>query len=89
MRDYPVGIQDFNKLRSQGYVYVDKTAFVWQMARMGGYYFLSHPRRFGKSLFLSTLDYLFQAKEEIFKGLYIHERWDWSKTNPIVKISLY
>ena len=87
MRDYPVGIQDFNKLRSQGYVYVDKTAFVWQMARMGGYYFLSRPRRFGKSLFLSTLDYLFQAKEEIFKGLYIHERWDWSKTNPIIKIS--
>ena len=87
MNKYPVGIQDFNKLRSQEYVYVDKTAFVWQMANHGGYYFLSRPRRFGKSLFLSTLDYLFQAKEEIFKGLYIHERWDWSKTNPIIKIS--
>ena len=87
MRDYPVGIQDFNKLRSLEYVYVDKTAFVWKMARKGGYYFLSRPRRFGKSLFLSTLDYLFQAKKELFTGLFIEDKWDWSKTNPIIKIS--
>ena len=87
MHHYPVGIQDFNKLRSQDYMYVDKTAFAWQIANRGGYYFLSRPRRFGKSLFLSTLDYLFQAKQEIFKGLYIYDKWDWTKTNPVIKIS--
>jgi Predicted AAA-ATPase/PD-(D/E)XK nuclease superfamily len=87
IQKYPVGIQDFNKLRSQNYVYVDKTSFVWQMADWGGYYFLSRPRRFGKSLLVSTLDYLFQGKKDIFEGLYIYDKWDWSKTNPVIKIS--
>jgi hypothetical protein len=84
---YPVGIQDFQKLRSQQYVYVDKTSFVWDIANWGGYYFLSRPRRFGKSLFVSTLQYLFEGKKELFEGLYIEDKWDWSKTNPIIKIS--
>jgi hypothetical protein len=57
------------------------------MADWGGYYFLSRPRIFGKSLLVSTLDYLFQGKKEIFQGLYIHEKWDWGKTNPVIKIS--
>jgi hypothetical protein len=87
MRKYPVGIQDFDKLRTQNYVYVDKTYFVHRMADWGGYYFLSRPRRFGKSLFLSTLYYLFKGKREIFEGLYIADKWDWSQTNPIIKIS--
>ena len=87
MRNYPIGIQDFQKLRSQEYMYVDKTAFVWKIAKKGGYYFLSRPRRFGKSLFLSTMDYLFQGKKELFEGLYINDQWDWSKTNPVIKIS--
>ena len=87
MKHYPVGIQDFQKLRSQNYLYVDKTAFAWQVANGGGYYFLSRPRRFGKSLFLSTLEYLFQGKEELFEGLYIKDKWDWSKKNPVIKIS--
>ena len=87
MRYYPVGIQDFSEVRKGGYVYVDKTMFVDRLFWHGKFYFLSRPRRFGKSLFLSTLDYLFQGREELFNGLYIHERWDWSKTNPIIKIS--
>ena len=87
MKKYPVGLQDFQKIRSENYVYIDKTSFVWQMANWGGYYFLSRPRRFGKSLLVSTLDYLFQAKKELFTGLDIEDKWDWTKTNPIIKIS--
>ncbi len=84
---YPVGIQDFDKLRSQNYVYVDKTTYVWQMAERGGYYFLSRPRRFGKSLLVSTLEYLFRGRKELFEGLYIADKWDWTQTNPVIKIS--
>jgi hypothetical protein len=92
IQNYPVGIQDFQKLRSENYTYIDKTSFVWKIANKGGYYFLSRPRRFGKSLFVSTLDYLFQAgsdpsKKELFEGLYIYDKWDWSQTNPVIKIS--
>ena len=84
---YPVGIQDFSELRTNGYLYVDKTAFVYKLINEGKYYFLSRPRRFGKSLFVSTLDYLFKAKKELFNGLFIEDKWDWSKTNPVIKIS--
>ena len=87
MRKYPVGIQDFSEVRKGGYVYVDKTMFIDKLFWHGKYYFLSRPRRFGKSLFLSTLDYLFQAKQDFFEGLYIYDKWDWTKTNPIIKIS--
>ena len=87
MRRYPVGIQDFSEVRKGGYVYVDKTKFIDKLFWHGKYYFLSRPRRFGKSLFLSTLDYLFQAKQSLFEGLYIDDKWDWTKTNPIIKIS--
>ena len=68
-------------------MYVDKTQFVWEMAKWGGYYFLSRPRRFGKSLLLSTLEYLHQGKKELFEGLFIESKWDWSKKNPVIKIS--
>jgi Predicted AAA-ATPase/PD-(D/E)XK nuclease superfamily len=84
---YPVGLQDFDKIRTQNYVYVDKTKYVWQLAEDGGYYFLSRPRRFGKSLFVTTMDYLFKGRKELFEGLYIADKWDWSKTNPVIKIS--
>ena len=87
MRKYPVGIQDFSEVRNNGYLYVDKTLFIDKLFQHGKYYFLSRPRRFGKSLFLSTLEYLFQSKQELFEGLYIYDRWDWSKTSPVIKIS--
>lgn len=66
---YPIGIQDFEKLRTNGYSYVDKSRFVYKLATEGEYYFLSRPRRFGKSLFLSTLEAYFQGKKELFEGL--------------------
>lgn len=86
-RKYPVGIQDFSEVRTGGYVYVDKTHFVHQLINEGKFYFLSRPRRFGKSLFVSTLDYLFKGHRELFEGLFIADKWDWTQTNPIIKIS--
>lgn len=86
-RKYPVGLQDFDKIRSQDFVYVDKTPFVHNISSQGGYYFLSRPRRFGKSLLLSTFHYLYLGRKELFEGLYIEDKWDWNRRNPVVKIS--
>ena len=68
-RLYPIGIQNFEDLRCGGYIYVDKTMLLYNLATTGKYYFLSRPRRFGKSLMLSTLDAYFSGKRELFKGL--------------------
>ena len=72
-RIYPIGIQNFEKLRKDGYVYVDKTAWVHRLMTTGSYYFLSRPRRFGKSLLISTLEAYFLGKRELFKGLAIEQ----------------
>lgn len=66
---YPVGIQSFDKIRERGYVYIDKTDIIYQLANTNKYYFLSRPRRFGKSLLISTLEAYFEGKKELFKGL--------------------
>lgn len=85
---YPIGIQDFEKLRTKGYSYVDKSRFVYKLATEGEYYFLSRPRRFGKSLFLSTLKAYFQGKKELFEGLAIYDlETEWKKY-PIFHIDL-
>jgi Predicted AAA-ATPase/PD-(D/E)XK nuclease superfamily len=84
---YPVGIQDFSEIRNGGYVYVDKTFFIEKLLNQSKFYFLSRPRRFGKSLLLSTIEYLFKAHQALFKGLYIEDKWDWNHHNPVVKIS--
>ncbi len=84
----PIGIQTFAKIREDAaYYYVDKTAFALDLARQGGYYFLSRPRRFGKSLFLDTLKELFEANESLFRGLHVHGHWDWSRPHPVIRIS--
>jgi hypothetical protein len=67
-RKMPIGIQDFEKLRSNGYVYVDKTAYVYRLAQEGNPYFLGRPRRFGKSLLLSTIKAYFLGKKELFQA---------------------
>lgn len=72
-RIYPIGIQNFEKPRKDGYVYVDKTAWVHRLVTTGSYYFLSRPRRFGKSLLISTLEAYFLGKRELFKGLAIEQ----------------
>ena len=68
---YPIGIQNFEKLRKDGYFYVDKTALLYRLVKTGSYYFLSRPRRFGKSLMISTLQAYFEGKKELFEGLAI------------------
>ena len=85
-RRLPLGIQNFRELRELDCYYVDKTAYVKRLLDEGKYYFLSRPRRFGKSLFLDTLGELFAGSEELFAGLYIHERWTWAR-HPVVRLS--
>ncbi|HCQ72958.1 MAG TPA: AAA family ATPase, partial [Rikenellaceae bacterium] len=68
---YPIGIQNFEKIRRGGFVYVDKTDLIYKIAQTGQYYFLSRPRRFGKSLLVSTMEAYFQGKKELFEGLAI------------------
>ena len=85
---YPIGIQNFEKVRNDGYVYVDKTALIYQLADTGSYYFLSRPRRFGKSLLISTMDAYFSGKRELFKGLAIEKlEQKWAK-HPILHLDL-
>ena len=87
MKKLPIGLQTFEKIRSDEFAYVDKTALLPQLAK-GGYYFLSRPRRFGKSLFLSTLKAYFQGKRELFEGLAIAElEKDWN-SYPILYLDL-
>ena len=86
MQKLPVGIQSFSELRRGGYLYVDKTRQVYELATGGKYYFLSRPRRFGKSLLVSTFKELFEGSKELFEGLWIEEHWDWEKTNPVLHI---
>ena len=85
---YPIGIQNFEEIRRNGYVYVDKTRWMWKMIDEGKYYFLSRPRRFGKSLMVSTLEAFFSGKRELFKGLYADTvEWDWLQY-PILHLDL-
>ncbi len=86
-RRLPLGMQTFRELREENCYYVDKTAYVERLLKEGKYYFLSRPRRFGKSLFLDTLKELFEGSEELFEGLHIHGRRDWSLRRPVVRLS--
>ena len=85
---YPIGIQNFESLRQDGYLYIDKTALIYKMVKTGRYYFLSRPRRFGKSLLISTLEAYFQGKRELFEGLAMEKlEKDWIKY-PILHLDL-
>jgi len=83
----PIGIQSFAKIREDDYYYVDKTFFVARLAEGGSYYFLSRPRRFGKSLFLDTLGEAFAGNRKLFAGLYLEDHWDWDRIHPVIRIS--
>jgi hypothetical protein len=87
VRKYPIGFQSFRKIREGGFVYIDKTRLIHTLIESGNYYFLSRPRRFGKSLLLDTISELFSGNEELFKGLWIHDKWDWDKKTPVIRIS--
>ena len=83
----PIGIQTFATLRDDGCYYVDKTPHIEELLRRGSRYFLSRPRRFGKSLLLDTMKELFEGNEPLFRGLHIHNRWKWDKRHPVLRLS--
>ncbi|MDE0442377.1 MAG: ATP-binding protein [Gammaproteobacteria bacterium] len=85
-RKLPIGIQTFREIRDEHHYYVDKTAFAAQLVEEGKHYFLSRPRRFGKSLFVDTLKELFEGNEPLFRGLDVHGDWDWSVRYPVVRL---
>jgi len=86
-KSLPIGIQDFETIRSEDFYYVDKTPLIHQLVTDGRFYFLSRPRRFGKSLLLDTIKTLFEGREALFKGLDIHPHWDWSAPHPVLRLS--
>ena len=85
---YPIGIQSFEDIRRGGYVYVDKTALIYKLAATGKYYFLSRPRRFGKSLLISTMEAYFKGRKELFDGLAVASlEKDWTEY-PVLHLDL-
>ena len=88
LQNLPIGIQDFEKIRKEGYLYVDKTEQIWRLTHTGCYYFLSRPRRFGKSLLMTTIKAYYQGKRELFDGLYIATQEKEWKQYPILHLDL-
>ncbi len=86
-RKLPIGIQNFREIREEGYYYVDKTGYARRLEDDAGkHYFLSRPRRFGKSLFVDTLKALYEGAEPLFRGLAVHDGWDWSRRHPVLRL---
>lgn len=83
----PIGIQTFRKIREDNCYYVDKTGFACRLVEEGSHYFLSRPRRFGKSLFLDTLKELFEGNRGLFLGLEAETRWNWTARHPVLRFS--
>jgi hypothetical protein len=86
MQKLPIGIQSFIDLRTNDYLYVDKTKDIYRMITSGKPFFLSRPRRFGKSLFVSTLEEVFKGNKALFEGLYIYDQWDWTQQYPVIRL---
>ncbi|GHU10219.1 hypothetical protein FACS1894151_09370 [Spirochaetia bacterium] len=88
MKDLPIGMQDFKQIITGNYVYVDKTPWFYRMLTTGGNsYFMSRPRRFGKTLTISALYYLLKGEKELFKDTFIYDKWDF-KEYPVIRISM-
>ncbi len=84
----PIGISTFEEIREDNFIYIDKTKHLLNLVENGKYYFLSRPRRFGKSLLIDTIKELFEGNRTLFEGLYIYDKWDWSQKYPVIKISM-
>ena len=83
----PIGIQDFTRIREEGYIYIDKTPYIHRLITgSGSTFFLSRPRRFGKSLLLSAMEAFFKGKKDLFTGLYIYDKTDWNISCPVIKL---
>jgi hypothetical protein len=87
LQKLPIGIQTFSKLIDENYLYVDKTALIYRLLRSGGYFFLSRPRRSGKSLTLSTIAAIYRGERALFTGLWIEDQWDWDDVHPVIHLS--
>jgi len=87
MKKLPIGMQDYREIIEENYIYVDKTKYLYNLINSGKFYFMSRPRRFGKSLTVSTFYYLFKGEKELFKGTYIYDRWEF-KEYPIIRLNL-
>ena len=87
MKKLPIGISTFSTIIEENYLYIDKTKEAYELISDYNYTFLSRPRRFGKSLFLDTLQEIFEGNKKLFEGLYIYDKWDWSVKYPVIKIS--
>ena len=85
MKRLPIGIQTFSEIIKNDYLYVDKTPEVLKLITAGKYFFLSRPRRFGKSLLISTIAEIFGGDKELFKGLYIYDKWQFKK-HPVIRV---
>ncbi|HRJ15236.1 MAG TPA: AAA family ATPase, partial [Saprospiraceae bacterium] len=83
LQKLPIGIQDFRKIRENDFLYVDKTQYIHKMVSQSGAFFLSRPRRFGKSITITTLQELYSGSRDLFKGLWIEDKWDWNKRHPV------
>ncbi|OQX96324.1 MAG: hypothetical protein B6I20_14560 [Bacteroidetes bacterium 4572_117] len=86
-RKLALGNQEFSKVINNNCIYVDKTETIHKLITSGDYYFLSRPRRFGKSLLANTIKEIHLGNKKLFKGLWIYDKWDWKKTYPVIKIS--
>lgn len=86
IRKFPIGLQDFGEIRKNDFIYVDKTSHILNLLSVAKYYFLSRPRRFGKSLLISTLESVLTSKKELFEGLYIYDKWHFEEY-PVIRIS--
>lgn len=88
MKKLPIGISTLEKIRNEDYIYIDKSHHVANLFNSGGrYYFLSRPRRFGKSLFIDTLKQAFLGRKDLFTGLYLEHNWDWDTKYPVLHFS--
>jgi len=88
MKKLPIGTQSFEILRQKDCVYIDKTKYVFELIENGRVYFLSRPRRFGKSLLISTFEELFKGNKKLFEGLYIYDKWNWKEKYPVIHLDL-
>jgi hypothetical protein len=86
LKNLPLGISTLSKLLENNCVYVDKTEYAYNLTSQSGAFFLSRPRRFGKSLFVDTLKEIFEGNQKLFEGLYIYDKWDWTKKYPVIKL---
>jgi len=87
LKKLPIGIETFSEIIDNNMLYIDKTELIYNLLNNYKYIFLSRPRRFGKSLLMDTIHELYEGNQDLFKGLYIYDKWDWSESYPVIKLT--